>query len=154
MNNDVRCEDAFSNCLYFASNKLNRLINRMADEEFSRIGLSTSYAFALMAINLEPGLSQNELSKKLNIKPSTTSRVIDKLESKGLATRQIKGKVSYLYPTEKGENLKEEIGESWQNLCARYSKILGEKEGNELTTLIYNAACELENKSKIDLYFS
>lgn len=146
MENDVKCEDVFYNCLYFASNKLNRLINRMADEEFSRVGLSTSYAFALMAIILEPGLSQNELSKKLNIKPSTTSRVIDKLERKDLATRKIKGKVSYLYSTEKGENLKEEIGKCWQNLCARYSKILGEKEGTELTTLTYNAACELEDK--------
>ena len=146
MENDVKCEDIFYNCLYFASNKLNRLINKMADEEFSKIGLSTSYAFALMAIILEPGLSQNELSKKLNIKPSTTSRVIDKLESKGLATRKVKGKVSYLYPTEKGENLKEGIGECWQNLCSRYSKILGEKEGIELTAMVYNAANELENK--------
>ena len=146
MKNDVKCEDTFYNCLYFSSNKLNRLINRMADEEFSKIGLSTSYAFALMAINLEPGLSQNELSKKLNIKPSTTSRVIDKLESKGLATRKIKGKVSYLYPTEKGGNLKEEIEKCWQNMYHRYSKILGEKEGAELTALIYKAANELDDK--------
>jgi len=146
MKKDVRCEDTLCNCLYFASNKLNRLINRMADEEFSKIGLSTSHAFALMSINTEPGLSQSELSKILNIKPSTTSRFMDKLEIKGLATRKVKGKVSYLYPTEKGENLKEEIEECWQNLYHRYSKILGEKEGAELTELIYNAANELENK--------
>jgi DNA-binding MarR family transcriptional regulator len=118
----------------------------MADEEFSKIGLSTSHAFALMTINTEPGLSQNELSKILNIKPSTTSRFIDKLENKGLATRKVKGKVSYIYPTEKGENLKEEIEECWQNLYQRYSKILGEKEGIELTALIYKSANELEDK--------
>ncbi len=146
MKKDVRCEDTLCTCLYFASNKLNRLISRMADEEFSRIGLSTPHAFALMAINTEPGLSQNELSKILNIKPSTTSRFIDKLESKGLATRKVKGKVSYIYPTEKGGTLKEEIEECWRNLYQRYSKILGEKEGIELTELIYKSANELEDK--------
>ena len=146
MNKDVRCEDNLCTCLYFASNKLNRLISKMADEEFSKIGLSTPHAFALMSINTEPGLSQNELSNILNIKPSTTSRFIDKLEIKGLATRKAKGKLSYIYPTEKGENLTEEIEECWQNLYDRYSKILGEKEGIELTASIYGAANELEDK--------
>ncbi len=146
MNKDVRCEDTLCTCLYFASNKLNRLISKMADEEFSKIGLSTPHAFALMSINTEPGLSQNELSNILNIKPSTTSRFIDKLEIKGLATRKAKGKLSYIYPTEKGENLTEEIEECWQNLYDRYSKILGEKEGIELTASIYGAANELEDK--------
>ena len=146
MTKDAKCEDILCNCLYFTSNKLNRVINRMADEEFSKIGLSTSHAFALMSINIEPGLSQNELSKILNIKPSTTSRFIDKLESKGLATRKVKGKVSYLYPTEEGEHLKEEISECWKNLHYRYSNILGEKEGAELTASVYRAAEKLENK--------
>jgi DNA-binding MarR family transcriptional regulator len=146
MEKDVKCEDSLCSCLYFASNKLNRLINKMADEEFSKIGLSTSHAFALMSINTEPGLSQNELSKILNIKPSTTSRFIDKLEIKGLATRKAKGKVSYLYPTEKGESLSEEIEKCWHSLYQRYSKILGQKEGDELTALIYSAAKELDDK--------
>ena len=146
MKKDARCEDTLCSCLYFASNKLNRLINKMADEEFKKIGLSTSHTFALMAINTEPGLPQIELSRILNIKPSTTSRFIDQLEIKGLATRKAEGKVSHIYPTEKGENLKEEIGEYWQNLYKRYSKILGEKKGIELTNLIYSAANELEEK--------
>lgn len=146
MTKDDKCEDILSNCLYFTSNKLSRIMNRMADEEFSRIGLSTSHAMALMTIDLEPGLSQNELSKKLNIKPSTTSRFIDKLESKGLVTRKVKGKVSYLHPTPKGEKLQEEIQKCWKNLHHRYSKILGEKEGAELTSIVYKAADELENK--------
>jgi Transcriptional regulators len=101
MKKDARCEDTLCSCLYFASNKLNRLINKMADEEFKKIGLSTSHTFALMAINTEPGLPQIELSRILNIKPSTTSRFIDQLEIKGLATRKAEGKVSYIYPTKK-----------------------------------------------------
>lgn len=146
MTKDDTCGDYLCNCLYFTSNKLNRIINRMAEEEFLKTGLSPSHAFALMTINSEAGLSQNELSKILGIKPSTTSRFIDKLESKGLVIRKVKGKVSYLYPTSKGEKLQEEIQKCWKNLHYRYSKILGEKEGSELTTTVYKAADELENK--------
>lgn len=146
MDKDVRCEDTLCSCLYFASNKLNRLISKMADEEFSKIGLSTSHTFTLMAINTEPGLSQRELSKVMNIKPSTTSRFIDQLEIKGFVVRKVQGKTSYIYPTEKGESLKEEIQECWKNLYNRYSKILGENEGIKLTKLIYDSANELEEK--------
>lgn len=46
-----------------------------------------------MTINQESGLSQNELSKILNIKPSITSRFIDKLENKGLVILKVKSKV-------------------------------------------------------------
>ncbi|MDI6724462.1 MAG: MarR family transcriptional regulator [Methanobacterium sp.] len=136
--------DIFCNCLYFTSNKLNRIISKMAEEEFIKTGLSPSYAIALMLINTEPGLSQNEISKKLNIKPSTTSRFLDKLEIKELVTRKVNGKVSYLYPTEKGMELEEKIEKCWKNLYNRYSEILGFKEGDELTKSIYNAANKLE----------
>lgn len=146
MTKETKCNDILCNCLYFASNKLNRIINRMAEEEFLKTGLSPSHAFALMTINYESGLSQNEISKKLNIKPSTTSRFIDKLESKGLVTREVKGKLSYLYPTDEGRKLQEEIEKCWKNLHRRYSDILGEKQGAEITALVYNAANELENK--------
>lgn len=136
--------DIFCSCLYFTSNKLNRIINKMAEEEFKKTGLSPSYAIAVMLINNEKGLSQNEISQKLNIKPSTTSRFMDKLEIKGLVSRKVEGKVSYLYPTSKGEVLQEEIAKCWKNLHNRYSEILGYEEGARLTDEIYLAANELE----------
>lgn len=83
-----------------------------------------------MTINQESGLSQNELSKILNIKPSITSRFIDKLENKGLVILKVKSKVSYLYPTPKGEELQEDIEKCWKNLHYKYSKILGEEGMN------------------------
>ena len=131
-------------CLYFTCNKLHRVINKMAEEEFVKTGLSPSYALALMLIINEKGLSQKEISKKLNIKPSTTSRFMDKLEIKGFVSRKVKGKVSYLYPTEKGEKMQKEITQCLENLHKRYSQILGEEEGAKLTEKIYTAANELE----------
>lgn len=132
------------NCLYFTSNKLNRIINKMAEEEFIKTGLSPSQAFQLMTINKHPGISQKELGNEMNIKPSTTTRFIDKLESRGLVTRKAKGKISYLYPTEKGMDLQSDMEKSWKNLLDRYSKILGYEEGREITRNLYETANLLE----------
>ncbi len=142
--NPEKC-NIMCNCLYFTSNKLNRTINKIAEEEFLKTGLSPSHALTLMNIINQPGLSQKEISRDMNIKPSTTTRFIDKLESRGLVERKVEGKVSYLYPTQKGIELKTHITQSWGNLYKRYSKILGEKEGIKLTAAINQAAERLEN---------
>ena len=131
-------------CLYFTSNKLNRILNKMAEEEFIKTGLSPSHALTLMNINRQAGLSQKELSEIMNIKPSTTTRFIDKLEARKLVERKIKGKLSYLYPTTLGIDLQVEIDKCWESLNKRYSKILGYEEGSKLTELIDKAATELE----------
>lgn len=132
------------NCLYFTSNKLSRIINRIAEEEFLKTGLSPSHALTLMIIINQPGLPQKEISKDMNIKPSTTTRFIDKLEARGLVERKVEGKVSYLYPTKKGTDLKSDIAECWGNLYKRYSKILGEEKSIKLTAGINEAAEKLE----------
>ncbi len=80
----------------------------------------------------------------MNIKPSTTTRFIDKLETRGLVERKTKGKSTYLHPTQKGIDLQVEIGKCWGNLHKRYSKILGHKEGKKLTEIIDKAAIKLE----------
>jgi DNA-binding MarR family transcriptional regulator len=131
-------------CLYFTSNKLNRILNKMAEEEFQKTGLSPSHALTLMNIDNQPGLSQKELSEIMNIKPSTTTRFIDKLEVRGLVERKTEGKSSYLFPTKKGIDLQVEIGECWKSLHKRYSTILGDIEGIKLTESIDEAAIKLE----------
>ncbi|AXV40471.1 MarR family winged helix-turn-helix transcriptional regulator [Methanobacterium sp. BAmetb5] len=132
-------------CLYFTSNKLNRILNKMAEEEFLKTGLSPSHALTLMNIDFQPGLSQKELSEIMNIKPSTTTRFIDKLETRGLVERKTKGKSSYLYPTPKGIDLQVEISQCWANLYKRYTKVLGQEKGVELTEIIDKAATKLED---------
>ncbi|CEA13319.1 MULTISPECIES: MarR family winged helix-turn-helix transcriptional regulator [Methanobacterium] len=116
----------------------------MAEEEFLKTGLSPSHALTLMNIDFQPGLSQKELSEIMNIKPSTTTRFIDKLETRGLVERKTKGKSSYLYPTPKGIDLQVEISQCWTNLYKRYTKVLGQEKGVELTEIIDKAATKLE----------
>ena len=66
----------------------------MAEEEFKHTGVSPTYAFLLMAVQEQPGITQKELGEALHVTPSTITRFIEKLVYKGLATTRSEGKKS------------------------------------------------------------
>lgn len=132
-------------CLYFTANSLARKVSRMAEEEFRPTGLSPSLAFLLMLVNEEPGITQKELASHLNLAPSTVTRFVDTLSSRrGLIERRTQGKSAGIYPTDKGKEMQDLIAQCWQSLYHRYSQILGEQSGCELTGLIDRASQKIE----------
>src|SRR5690606_13479403 len=130
-------------CLYFTANQLARTITRMADEEFRITGLSPTYAFLMIVVNEQPGISQKELGEILHITPSTVTRFIEKLQHKGLVYSEQHGRQSLIYSTEKGKALQADIEKAWNNLYQRYSELLGEQEGIELTEKLYHVSKQL-----------
>lgn len=120
-------------CLYFTLNKFTRELNKLADDIFKKTGLAPNYAFALMQINENPGIASSDLAKLLSLSPSTITRFVDKLIVKGLCKRVSEGKSSFLYLTDDGKLLLNEIQAAWSKLYKEYSKIIGEKEAVELT---------------------
>ena len=131
-------------CLFFTANSLARDITRMGEEEFASIGMTPSYAFLLMLVADSPGISQKELSSEMNMAASTVSRFIDALIRRGLLSKKVNGRTSYIHPTEKGLALQESIRQVWRNLYDRYSNILGKKNGEELTRLCLEASRKLQ----------
>ena len=131
-------------CLYYSSNKLSRIIGKMADEEFRITGLSPTYAFLLSILNEGDGITQKEIGEVLHVTPSTITRFIDKLENSGHLERRIEGKNSFIYSTEKGRGIQSDIERAWTNLHARYKELLGEDGCNELTSIINNACAKLK----------
>ena len=67
--------------------------------------------------------------------PSTVTRFIDSLVYRGYLNRKSKGKL-----------LRKPIDAAWKSLYHRYSRILGMKEGDQLTQLIDDAGQKLEGK--------
>jgi len=116
----------------------------MADEEFAITGLSSSYAFLLMTVNNKPGIHPNEISKQMQLSPSTITRLIEKMELKKLLERKTAGRTTEVYPTEKSKELDKKIKEAWKNLYDRYSELIGEAEAKKLTATIYDALGKLE----------
>lgn len=121
-------------CLYFTVNSLARQINEMAEEEFKITGLTPSHAYLMLTLLDEPGLSQNELSQKMNLKASTMTRFIDKLMLKRLVERIQEGRSVFVYPTEKGKELRVLIERAMRNMYERYYEVLDEDFSKNLTS--------------------
>jgi len=140
----VSCDSKYCGCLYYSTNALARIITKMAEDEFAVTGLSPSHCFLLMSINSKPGIQPKELSEILLLTPSTITRLIEKLEYKGLAERKSVGKTTEVYPTNGSMELDSIIKEAWMKFYRKYSDILGEEDGKLLTANIYNAIKKIE----------
>jgi DNA-binding MarR family transcriptional regulator len=115
----------------------------MAGEEFTTSGLAPSYAFLLMTVNDKPGIQPTEISAHMQLTPSTVTRLIEKMEHRGLLERKSVGKFTKVYPTEKSKKLDKKIHEAWASLYKRYSALLGEQKSRALTTKVYQASKKL-----------
>ncbi len=138
-------KDILTNCLYFTANSLSRVITRMAEESFRPTGLSPSHVFLLMLAIENPGVGPKEMSDDLQLAPSTVTRFVDTLVSKGLLERKAAGKTVGLYPTPEGMELQPVITEAWQAFHHKYCDVLGETEGDALAVTLDTAARKLES---------
>lgn len=136
--------ELLSCCLYFTANSLARTITKMAEEEFGKLGMTPSHAFLLMVAVNDPGVSQKDLAEKLHLAQSTVSRFVDSLVVKGIVEKRVSGKVASVYPTDKGKSMYDSLFSAWGDLYKRYSNVLGEEEGKELTRLSAEAHKKLE----------
>ncbi len=124
----------YCNCLYHSVNALSRVLTKMADEEFAVTGLTSSYALLLMSVNEKPGIQPKEISKEMQLTPSTVTRLIEKLELKGLVERRNSGRCTLVYPTQLGIYKHKNIKDAWVSLHSRYSELLGKEKTNLLTS--------------------
>ncbi|MCK6604697.1 MAG: MarR family transcriptional regulator [Ignavibacteriaceae bacterium] len=138
-------KDSFYNCLYFSSNSLVRVINKMADEEFALSGLSPSHGFLLMVISNNPGIGPKEAGENLNLTPSTITRFVDLLEQKGLVKRESEGKLIRLQITGRGEEVVDLVRSAWMNLYKRMCETFGEEDCHDLACRITKAFKQTES---------
>lgn len=134
----------FCNCLYFSANSLARNMTRLAEEAFSRTGMSPSHAFVLMTVNRIPGISPSALADEMHMKPSTITRFVDKLESKGFLNRESEGKTIRIFPTDKSKDMSELLLEGWEKLYETYKEMLGPN----MTKLLTNNISEANERIK------
>jgi DNA-binding MarR family transcriptional regulator len=118
--------------MYFASNALARKMEKLANESWAKVDLSPSHAYLLMVAIEEPGVQPGTLAGELQLKPSTITRLIEKLEEKKLVVRVAEGKTTNVYATPKGRELLPMLKECLADFYQGYSHILGLEESARL----------------------
>ncbi len=106
----------YCSCLYYSANALARIMTKISDEEFSKIGLGSSHAFLLMTVNGKQGIQPKEISEQMQLTASTVTRLIEKMEYRGYLKRQSCGRSTEVYSTEEGLALQPKLKEIWKSL--------------------------------------
>ena len=132
-------DDTYCNCLYFTSGALARQLTKMAEEEFAATGLAPSYAFLLMSVNANPGITPTGLSKQMHLQPSTVTRLVEKMEARGYLERRLNGRNTEVYPLDTAIQLDVKLQKCWANLFRRYSDAIGADRSTSLTEEIHQA---------------
>ncbi len=135
-------------CLFFSTTKLARELGKLADEAFSKTGLSPSHAVLLYMVNLKGKIQQKEIGELLHLTPSTITRLIDKLERKGYVKKLSEGKNVCLQATSEGIAQQEQIIASWNRLHDGYKDILTEEETIHLLEISGKLLRKLTDKSE------
>ena len=131
--------------MYFVSNALARKMELLALEAWKPVDLSPSHAYLLMLAIGNPGIQPMALSEELKLKPSTITRLIEKLEGKKLVVRTSEGKQTNVYPTPKGKELMPKLKECVAVFSENYSNILGKEESARLVQNMSRIADKLES---------
>ncbi|MDR3593676.1 MarR family transcriptional regulator [Clostridium sp.] len=143
MKND---ESVLAKCLFFTSNRLSNIMRKVADEAFSNLEIASSHVYLVVIVNQYNGITQSELSQKLDIAASTSTRFVDKLVSQGILRKEYDWKTAHIYLTDKGKDVCEQIDDCFENLYKCYANILGEEVSNNLAKEMWEVSETLAKK--------
>ena len=116
-------------CIYFTISKMFRMINKMAEESFEKLDIYPTHGFLMIILKEEEnGLTVNQISETLAIAPSTVTRFVDKLISKGYVERQKAGKNSFTKITEEGLKIMPDIYKAWHGISEKIEEVVGNEE--------------------------
>lgn len=134
--------------LYFSVSRLNRNIQRIADETFKSTGLPPNYGLLLLLLNEWKELSPSKISETLDIKPSTTTRFLDKLEKKNIVVRRTNGKYSFISLTPFGLSKVPEIKGAFDTLEYKLQKLVSARVSNREKSALFEMADQIKEKGK------
>ncbi len=134
--------------LFYTVNSLHRQIAAVADAAFIDLGLTPSDAYLIMCVNEKPNIQPTEISEKIQLAPSTITRMVEKLEKRNIVKRRHEGKYSFIAPTQKGEDMYSPILQIWDDIRNTLSGRLTSKNVGQLLKETDQAAAKLSVFSK------
>ena len=125
-------------------------MNKVAVEAFNKMDICPTHRFLMVLLQEdEEGLSVNKISETLTIAPSTVTRFVDKLVSKGYVERIKTGKQSFTRMTKEGKNIMPEVYACWGEIFKKVESMAGDKEYLDgVSKVITNFAELMEENQK------
>ncbi len=125
--------------LYLLLNSTMRHYYLRTHELLETVGLHPGQPRVLHALSTEDGLNQKEIGEKLNIKPSTVTVMINRMEKAELVKRVQDKKdlrVSKIYLQQKGIDLKDDIINIGKQVNSEIFKGFSEKEKENIKSYL------------------
>lgn len=137
------------NKLYYALHNLVKQMHRVSHRDYRmRGGIYHGQAKLLVEISKNDGASQRELAEKLDVRPSSMTEMLSKLENNGFIFRkqdQKDQRVSHIHLTDEGKKIVEEVEKSKDEFEKNFFSALTEDEREQLLLLIEKLCSGLEN---------
>lgn len=108
-------------------NSFSREISRYYDSYFEEFGLATSYIELLLLVESEGGLSQKDLSDKMNLAPSTITRFIRKLQKEEYVKKSRDGRLAKIIISDGAKNRLKKMNVLYDQAGKDLKKMLGKK---------------------------
>ena len=124
--------------LHLISNVCGRKFQWM-HERLDSLGLYHGQPSVLNALWAQEGMTQSELSDALNRSPSTITKMVQRMEKAGFVERRDDPqdeRISRVYLTEEGHNVRSAVEEIWHNFAAQAFSTFTEQESAQFYALL------------------
>jgi len=128
-----------------------RCAMRYREQELADTGLGGGQTSYLITLYHHPGISQEELAKRLNVNKSSVTRQLTALEEKGYIIRKPKPddrRSMLVYPTEKALNLQDRMKDVLRGWASYLTEDFTEDEKETLSRLMLRIAERAEDYMK------
>jgi len=135
-----------ADCLCYLTGKVFRNMLSCYSPHIRNYNLTVSQLFLLLALYEKDASTPQELSSKLALNSSTLTGILDRLENKGLITREINAndrRSIIIRLTDKAKELKNELWNIYEDVNGKLRSALSQEEIEEL----YNIMAKLEVKA-------
>lgn len=128
-------------CINFVLTRAQNSVQQLFKAELAPYGITPGQYGVLQCLWNENGLTAKQLAERLFLDSSTITGILDRLENKGLITREQDSRdrrAICVLVTEKGKDLEEPIGQVIQAANGKALYNLDEKDANILKQLLNN----------------
>ena len=128
-----------------------RCAMRFRERELADTGLAGCQTPYLTMLYRQPGISQEEMARSLNVNKSSVARQLSVLEEKGYVRRELSTtdrRIQLVYPTEKALDVRERLFHCYHNWNSYLTQGFTEEEQAMLSSLMVRIAERAESYVK------